>query len=139
MSNFQPVSKLLWTLAGSGEGTTITANGDSTTGAGPDTFIDIRDVTDLALIVNIANAPTGTSPTLMVQVDMQDAAGNWVSQVLKLAANITASGTYVVYGGLHGGSASAYVVLTGKARVKWTIGGTGSPTFSGASISLYGR
>lgn len=135
--NYQPIGKELWTLAGSGLPTTITANGDSTTGAGPRPYIDIEDVTDLALIV-VVGAPSGTTPTLMVQVDMQDASGNWIPAVIKLAANLTAAGTVVVYGGLHGGSAAAYAVLTGRARVSWTIGGTGGPSFP-AQISLYGR
>jgi hypothetical protein len=135
--NYQPRSKLLWNLAGSGEGNTLTGPGDSTTGAGPNSFIDIGDVTDLALVV-VVGAPSGTTPTLMVQVDMQDAYGNWIPGVVKLPANVTAAGTTVVYGGLHGGSATAYAVLTGKARVSWVVGGTAGPSFP-AQISLYGR
>jgi hypothetical protein len=139
MGNYDPISKILWTLAGSGKGGTITTSGDSTTGAGPGPALDGHDVTDLALIVVVTGTPTGTSPTLMVQVDMQDANGNWIPGVVKLAANITAAGTYVVYGGLNGGPGSAYVVLTGKLRVSWTIGGTASPTFTGVQIALQGR
>lgn len=138
--NYQPISKNLWTLTGSGLTSTITGNGNSTSGAGPDAggVIDSRDVTDLVLTVNVTSV-SGTNPTLMVQVDMEDANGNWISGVVKLAANITAAGTYVVYGGLHGGAASSYVVLTGRVRVAWTIGGTASPTFTGTTIALTGR
>lgn len=129
MSNHQPVAKILWTNSAAGVGTTLTATGDS--GA---KLISLRDVTDLVLSVTIG-APTGTGPTLLVQVDMQDACGNWITQVLK-TSSLNAAGTVVVYGGLH---SSPGVVLTGLARVAWTVGGTATPTFPGVGISLMGR
>lgn len=130
MGNYQPIPKALWDNASAGVGTTITGNG--TSGA---TLISLHDVTDLVLSVTVG-APGGSSPTLLVQVDMQDAAGNWITQVVK-TASITGAGTVVAYGGLH--SSSPGIVLTRLARVAWTIGGSGGPSFPGVAICLAGR
>lgn len=128
------VARTLYNSVAAGAGSPLTASGDSTAG-GTGPVLDLRYVTDVALSVT-AGTPTGTSPTLMVQVDMLDACGNWILGVVKLSANITASGTYQAYGGLHIGSTAA-VVLTDRGRVSWTVGGT-SPSFP-AQISLIGR
>jgi hypothetical protein len=29
--------------------------------------------------------------------------------------------------------------MTNLGRIRWTIGGTGSPSFTGVSLSVYGR
>jgi hypothetical protein len=136
VGNYQPISKVLYSSVAAGQGTTLSANGDSTNG-GTLPALDLRDVCDVVLSITVGT-PTGTAPTLGVQLDMQDACGNWIPAVLKTAANITASGTTVLYGGLHIGGANA-VVLTGRARIAWTVGGTASPTFPAAQISLIGR
>ena len=128
MGNQQPIAKTLWTNTAAGTGTTINANGNSGS-----TLINLKDVTDLVLSVTVG-APSGSTPTLLVQVDMQDACGNWITQVIK-TASITGAGTVVAYGGLH----TSNVVLTGAARIAWTIGGTGGPAFPGVAISLIGR
>lgn len=127
MGNYQPTSKALFNSTAAGVAGTISANGNSGT-------VDLRWSTDVALSVTVGT-PTGTSPTLMVQLDMLDACGNWITGVVKLAANVTASGTYVAYGGLH---ANSSVVLTDTGRISWTVGGT-TPSFPGAQISLVGR
>lgn len=130
MGNYQPIANTLWRNDAAGTGTTITATGNSGT-----TPIDLRGTCDVALSVTVGT-PGGSSPTLLVQLDCQDACGNWITQVVK-TTSITAAGTVVVYGGLHAGT--GYTVLTGLGRVAWTVGGTGNPTFPGTQISLIGR
>lgn len=134
MAYFQPISKLLWNSPSSGLGTTLAGAGDSTNG-GVLPPIDTRDVCDLVLSVT-TGAPGGTSPSLTVQVDMQDACGNWITAVITTPA-ITTAKTTVVYGGLHIGGANA-VVLTGRTRISWTVTGAGA-SFPNAQISLIGR
>lgn len=131
MSENLPVAKTLWTNTAAGVGTTLAGAGSADSGA---KLISLRTVCDLILTVTVG-APGGTNPTLVVQVDMQDACGNWITQVIK-TSTINAAGTVVAYGGLH---TSPGVVLTGLARVAWTIGGTGNPTFPSVGISLMGR
>lgn len=137
MANYDKTAKTLFNSVAAGVSSAISGSGDSISNVVNGQSIGLNEVTDLALTVTVG-APTGTNPTLMVQVDMLDAAGNWILGVVKLAANITAAGTYVAYGGLHIGGAAA-VVLTGRCRVSWTIGGTAGPSFPGVSICLAGR
>lgn len=134
MGYYQPISKILFTLSASGAPTTLTASGDSVSSAPNGQPIDLREVCDLVLSVNVTGAPGGTAPTLVVQVDMQDSNNNWIPAVIK-TASLNASGLVAVYGGLHNAS---QVVLTGRGRVSWTIGGTGGPSFP-VQISLIGR
>jgi len=133
VGNYQPIAKALWTLANSGLSTTLTASGDSTN-AGTLGPIDLHDVCDLVLSV-VTGASAGTNPSLTVQVDMQDASGNWLPAVITTAA-ITTAKTTVVYGGLH--MPGTPVVLTGRGRVTWTVLGTAGPAWP-VSISLAGR
>lgn len=123
--------KLLWNLTGSNSPGTIAANDNS--GSSP---IDIGDVSDLWLAVFVAGTSTGTSPTLDVQLDVQDADGNWFLQVAKIAQITAGPGSGSVSAGLHAGS--GYLVLPRYCRVAWTAGGT-SPVFPKTSIALYGR
>ena len=124
---YQPIAKTLYSNKASGDGTTLTVTGSSAN------TINLREVTDVVLSVVITGSPAGTLPTLVVQLDCQDANGNWLPQVVK-TGSLNAAGTTVVYGGLHTSS----VVLTDAGRITWTIGGTGSPSFA-AQISLEGR
>jgi hypothetical protein len=145
MSNLYPRSRVLWSLAPSGQGTTISAAGNSGGWEGYtpgddvpqldfESSIDLRDIQDLALHVFVG-AITG-SPAFQVQVDLFDDAGDLYPQVMKTASLSAPGAAAPVYGGTHGGSASSYLVLPSWGRVSWTCTG-GSVT--GTSIFLYGR
>lgn len=143
MSNLYPRSRVLWSLASSGQGTTISGAGNSGGWQGYtpgddvpqldfESSVDLRDVLDLALFVNVGGI--GSSPAFLVQVDLFDDAGNAYAQVMKTASLTAAGSAAPVYAGLH--APSAYLVLPSWARVSWTCTG-GSVT--GTSIFLYGR
>jgi hypothetical protein len=145
MSNLYPRSKILWSLASSGLSTTISAAGNSGdwegTGAGDilpetdfETAVDLRDIQDVALFVNVGGITS--SPAFQVQLDLYDDAGSVYLQVLKTASLSGSGSAAPVYGGLHGGSASSYLVLPSWGRVSWTCTGG---TVTGTSILLYGR
>lgn len=143
MSNLYPFAKLLWSLTGSGAGTTLSAAGNSGTWSGNEpgdlypataneTAVDLRDSTDIALMVTVGAVTS--SPTLVVSVNVFDDLGNSYATGLT-TASITAAGGSVVAGGLHGAS-TAYLVLPRWAQVAWTCSG-GSVT--GCEIALFGR
>ncbi|MFE9844680.1 hypothetical protein [Streptomyces goshikiensis] len=123
------VARTLWTLTGSAS-TRLTASGDS----GP---INIAAVSDLWLPVYIAGTSTGTSPTLDVQLDVQDCDGHWFPQVAKVTQLTSAPNFTNVSCGLHIAGLGS-MVLPQVCRVTWTVGGT-NPVFPQASISLIGR
>lgn len=132
-------ARLLWSLAASGLGTTISAAGNSGSyswppaASNPRSAIDLRQVTDVALYITVAGVTS--TPSLNVYLDTYDDLGNLFAQQLKTAAAITAAGSTVLAGGMHGPS-SAYLILPEWARVSWTCSG-GSAT--GCEIALYGR
>jgi hypothetical protein len=135
VGNFQQRATMLYRSDPGGVAPTINANGNSggsSTGLG----IDIHLISDLLLIVTIGGTPTGTTPTLVVGVDVSDAAGNWVPQVIK-TGSLNASGQTVVSGGLHGITTNQ-LVLPAWCRVSWTLTGT-TPVFPAVQISLFGR
>jgi hypothetical protein len=145
VSNLYPRSRILWSLAASGIGTTISAAGNSGdwAGTGPgdilpqadfETGIDLGDVQDVALYVYVGGI--ASSPAFQVQLDVYDDAGNLYAQVMKTASLSAAGSAAPVYAGLHGGSASSYLVLPRWGRVSWTCTGG---TVTGTSILLYGR
>ena len=133
MTMYYPVARVLWNLSASGLTTTLSASGNS----GSTTPISVREVTDVWLAVSVAGTSTGTSPTLDVQLDVQDADGNWFLQVAKITQLTSAPGSSSVSCGLHIAS-SGSMVLPRFCRVAWTLGGT-TPVFPRASISLFGR
>ncbi len=97
--------------------------------------IDISRISSGLLVVNAANAPTGTNPTLAVFFDTGDAFGNWA-----LTSNATAiSGAVLTSSGTVYGQITSGYTLTDLGRIRWTIGGTDTPSFTGVSFSLYGR
>lgn len=145
MSNYYPFAKLLWSLAASGIGTTISGSGNSGgwqgAGAGDllpqvdfESAVKLRDVLDVALFVNVG-AVTST-PAFQVQLDLFDGQGNLYAQVLKTASLSAAGAATPVYAGLHGGSASSYLLLPEWGRVSWTCTGG---TVTGTEIALWGR
>jgi hypothetical protein len=145
MSNLYPFSKLLWSLTGTKAGTTLSAAGTSGNWAGngpgdlypqvtAETPIDLRDATDVVLMVAVGGV-TGT-PAFVVSLDIYDDQGNVFVGVLS-TASLAAAGSKTIAGGLHGGSASSYLVLPRWARVSWT--GLTSASVTGTQIALYGR
>jgi hypothetical protein len=142
---FYPFPRILWSLAASGTGTTISGAGNSGgwAGLGPgdilpevdfESAVPLRDVQDVGLFVNVG-AVTG-SPAFLVQLDLFDDAGNLYLQVMKTASLSAAGSAAPVYAGLHGGAASSYLMPTNWGRVSWTCTGG---TVTGTSITLYGR
>ncbi len=139
-------AKLLFRLSSSKLGTTITANGNTgaynanagnSTAPNMVTAVDLRWVTDLALMVYCSGAVGGTgSPTLTVSLNTFDASGNLYAGVLSAAA-LSAPGGKVAYGGLFSGGTSQ-IVLPEWGQISWAVTGT-NPSFSGVEISLYGR
>lgn len=134
MGFHNPVPRTLFDLSATSTGTTITASGNS----GP-AAIDLLDVTDVTLLLTVGT-PTGTSPSLTVQLDVLDPDGNWIPAVTKTAA-LTTAGTAAAFAGLHvpnAGPASSPFVLPRWARIAWTVVGT-TPAFPQVSLSLTGR
>ena len=132
MSNLYPRSRVLWSLAPSGLGTTISGAGNSGGWQGDtpgddvpqvdfETAVDLRDIQDVALLVTVGGITS--APAFQVQLDVLDDAGNLYAQVLKTASLSAPGSAAPVYAGLHGGAASSYLVLPSWARVSWTCAG----------------
>jgi hypothetical protein len=146
VSDLYPFARLLWSLTASGAGTTLAAAGNSGSwaGSGPgdlypavdsETPVLLRDVTDVVLMVTVGGV-TGT-PAFVVSLDVYDDIGTLYPAVLS-TASLAAAGSKTAAGGLHGGSASTYLVLPKWGRVSWS-GLTGGATVTGTEIALYGR
>lgn len=130
---YSPYGRYFWQHQG-----TITGSSNSTTLTTGNVPIDIHDATDLWLSVVAPNAPTGTTPTLTVQLDVFDYYGNLFPGVLALTqlttSTLKAQGSIGVH--VQGGTS---LVLPAQCQVSWTIGGTANPTWPGLCISLLGR
>lgn len=144
MGNLQPRAKLIWSLAANGP-TTLAAAGNSGSWAGngpgdwppivnAETPIDLREITDVVLMVSVGGV-TGT-PAFVVSLDLYDNLGNLYAAALS-TTSLAAAGVQSVAGGLHGGSASSYLVLPEWGRVSWS--GLTSDSVTGTQIALYGR
>ena len=97
--------------------------------------INISGISNGLLVVNIANAPTGTNPQLAIFFEVMDAYSTWVqtSPATSIGgAVVTAAG--FTYGVINNG-----YVLTNSGRIRWTVSGTDTPTFTGVSFSVHGR
>ena len=131
--SYSPYGRYFWKHQG-----TINSNGNSTALDIANNPIDIHDATDLWLAASAPSAPTGTTPTLTVQLDIFDAFGNLFPAVLTLtqltSATTKAQGSIGVH--VQGGTS---LVLPAQCQVSWTIGGTVNPTWPGLCISLLGR
>lgn len=134
----EPV-RVVWSLAGSNQGTTITGNGNSggwLNVPNAESAVDLRYVDDLAILVTAAGA-TGTTPTLAVQLDLFDDVGNIVPKVGGFAAQLTGTTLSAMISiGKHAGTGQ--VVVSAWGRVSWVVGGT-TPSFTGVEISVFGR
>jgi hypothetical protein len=96
--------------------------------------IDISRISNGLLVVSIANAPTGTDPTLAIFFDVQDAYGNWVqTSPATSIGGVVVSAAGTTYGVINNG-----YQLTNLGRIRWTVGGT-TPSFTGVSFSIHGR
>lgn len=114
---------------------TVSANVTNQVNGATGGLIDVSSVSNGLLVVNVANAPTGTGPGLAVFFDVRDAYGNWY-----LTSNATAiSGAVLSFAGTVAGNISTGYNLTYSGRIRWTVTGTAGPTFTGVSFSLFGR
>ncbi len=138
--SFDDSVRLIWSLTSNLPATSITTSGNSgaytatpAPGVGR-TAVDLRRVDDVWFSV-IAAGGSGTA--LTVNLDAYDDLGNlWTGSgqsplSLTLAS---APGRQAVYGGMHGGS-STYFVLPEWGRISWALTGT----MTGVEIALYGR
>lgn len=134
--------RLIWSLAASGIGTTITTSGNSggyaTPGPPPwtpnaETAVDLRWTDDVWLSVS---ATGGSGTALTAQLDAYDDLGNLFPALLPVTLTPAPPGHAVAYGGRHGGGgAGSYFVLPAWGRVSWALTGT----MTGVEIALYGR
>jgi hypothetical protein len=120
------------TLNSSTDSNTALITNDTTGRTGA---IDISRVSSGLLVVTVANAPTGSSPTLAVFFEVADAYGTYVqtSSATSIGGALLTS-TGFTYGLINNG-----YVLTNQGRIRWVVGGTSTPTFTGVSFSIHGR
>jgi len=114
---------------------TITASGAITSSAGS-TAQTNYNAKGVIVTLNIT-AYSGTSPTITLQLQTQDAAGNWVNIPGAATATISAAnGSYVLvlYPGIAAYSTSPGWAVSGALPRNWrvysTIGGSGSPSIT---------
>jgi hypothetical protein len=108
----------------------------SLTTSGNSGIVNLAGAADVWLAVYVTGTSTGTLPTLDVQLDLRDPDGNWYPQAAKIT-QLTSGPNYTsASAGLH---VAGGLVLPQYGRVAWAVGGTGSPTWPGVSISLIGR
>lgn len=97
--------------------------------------IDVSRISNGLLIVYVADAPTGTNPTLAVFFDVLDATGSvWVqtSAATSIGGALLNSAGYT-YGVINNG-----YVLSNQGRIRWELTGT-TPSFTNVSFSIHGR
>lgn len=96
--------------------------------------IDISRISNGLLVASIGGV-SGSSPTLALFFDVADAYGNWVQTSPGTAiGGVVVTGAGTTYGVINNG-----YQMTNSGRIRWTVGGTGSPTFTSVSLSVYGR
>lgn len=140
-THYAPSSRVLWSLAASGLGTTLAAGGNSnpngwnTGNANARSTLDLRDVTDVWVSAYVAGAVTGGAPSLVVNLDVYDDLGNLFAAAQSTTAISTTTTGQSASVGLHTGGAKT-MVLPSWGRISWTVG-TGS--FAGVEIAVFGR
>lgn len=145
MSAYNDRAILLWSLSGSGLGTTINANGNSG-GYGdtppapfPSSAISLDPCTDFQLTVWLTGK-TGT-PVVTVQLGYYDSLGHLFAPSALLIPSATLSGLTLPGGttlnaGSRAGAAGTYVNFTQWGNIAWTCSGG---TYTGVEIELWGR
>ncbi|WP_033307340.1 hypothetical protein RFN58_06835 [Streptomyces iakyrus] len=97
--------------------------------------IDVSRISNGLLIVTVADAPTGTDPTLAVFFDVLDATGGtWV----QTSSATSIGGALLTSSGYTYGQISNGYTLTNLGRIRWELTGT-TPSFTGVSFSIHGR
>lgn len=97
--------------------------------------IDVSRISNGLLILTVADAPTGTNPTLAVFFDVLDATGTtWV----QTSSATSIGGALLTTAGFTYGVINNGYVLTNRGRIRWTLTGT-DPAFTGVSFSIHGR
>ena len=132
--------RLIWSLAASGLGTTLSASGNSggwsNVNVNAESLLDLRWTDDLSIMVSAAAIVS--TPTLTVALDGYDDQGNLFPGLVKVTA-LTAAGsaaTQIASGGSHAPTAGTYIVFPSWGRISWTCTG-GSTT--GTEIAVYAR
>lgn len=132
---------LIWSLANSGLGTTISANGNSgaytpATDYAYRTPVDLRWTDDLEIMVYVTGKTS--TPALVVGLGIFDDQGNLFQptafQVTPVLTTVPVGSLLAI--GRHSGAAGTYVALPEWGQVYWTCSG-GSVT--GVEIALYAR
>jgi hypothetical protein len=93
--------------------------------------IDVSQVRAALVSVTVGAAPTGSTPTLDLYLDVQDALGNWL-QVYHFTQLTGAGYSYGVVGP---GTGNGYV-LTSRARFRWDI--SAGSSWTQVSVGLAG-
>ena len=103
----------------------ITGNGNSGTinNLGRDLYPNMLTVWE------VTGAVTGTNPTLDFYIEALQPSGNWL-QIEHLPQLVATTGTTPL-------SNTNINVVYQSLRVRWVVGGTGTPTFNGVYIDLY--
>ena len=97
--------------------------------------IDISRVSNGLLVARFADAPTGTNPTVAIFFDVADAFGNWVqTSPATSIGGVVVSAAGTTYGVINNG-----YQMTNLGRIRWTVGGTDTPSFTGVSFSIHSR
>jgi hypothetical protein len=138
---YDPTTRLIWSLAASGKGTTLaTGSGNSGGWSSADldrqSAVDLRQVTDITLLV-FTGTPNG-SPSLAVALDLFDSLGHLIPAVVQTTAITAAGAAAPVSCGLNGPTIGTYLALPQWGRLSWTVTGAGA-SFPGCEISVYGR
>lgn len=140
MAVYEDRAKLLWSLSGSGQSSTISGAGNSG-GFGdtppapfPSSAISCGLVADVQLLITVGGITS--TPTFKVQLGYFDSKGNLFQPAGLLTAAITAAGQTILNAGSRGGAAGTYFIFPEWMQVSWTCSG-GSVT--GVSIDLWGR
>jgi hypothetical protein len=144
MGVYEDRAKLLWSLNGSGLGTTISAAGNSGTwgdispAAFPSSAISLSPASDFQLMVYVTNKTS--TPTFAVQLGYYDALGHlFAPTALNLAVTVSGSAPYtaVLNAGVRAGSGgTTYFAFPDWANISWTCTGG---TVTGVEIELWGR
>lgn len=113
---------------------TVTANVKNQVNNQSGGVIDVSSVANGLLVVTVG-AVSGTTPGLAVFFDVEDAFGTWV----QTSASTSIGGVVMNAAGFTYGVINNGYSLTFNGRIRWTVTGTGSPTFSGVTFSLFGR